>query len=156
MISRERLSGGGSADLGTIPEDVETLQTDLAALDSSVDAVAERVNALDGLSEIGNVGASQSMTAGSGNGTVKRITLTAANCNITFNTSASGVRKQLELEVTQDATGGRLITWVSNVVWPGGTEPTLSTAPGAVDRFVFVTYTNGTTWYGQTVGLAYS
>ncbi|MBX9579668.1 MAG: hypothetical protein K2X87_05105, partial [Gemmataceae bacterium] len=39
------------------------------------------------------------------------------------------------LTVVQDATGGRLLTWGSAFKFPGGTPPTLSTAPNAVDEF---------------------
>ena len=35
--------------------------------------------------------------------------------------------------IRQDATGGRLLTYGTAFKWPGGTVPTLSTAPNAVD-----------------------
>ena len=44
----------------------------------------------------------------------------------------------LVLEVIQDATGGRTITWGSNWNWPGGEAPTLSTDANAKDILTFL------------------
>ena len=44
---------------------------------------------------------------------------------------------------------------ITNIKWPGGTGPTLSTAYTAVDVFRFTTYDQGTTWWGETIGLNY-
>lgn len=41
------------------------------------------------------------------------------------------------LEVTQDGTGNRTLTFASGYLWAGGTAPTLSTAAGAVDVLSF-------------------
>ena len=41
------------------------------------------------------------------------------------------------LRVTQDGTGGRTLAFGSAYKWPGGSAPTLSTAPGAVDLITF-------------------
>jgi len=122
----------------------------------AVDA-SGRLNAVDGISTIGNVGSTQTLTAGGGNGTAKLITLTAATCTLTFVYAGNGGEiRTLELVITQDATGGRLITWPSSVKWANGTPPTLSTVAGSVDRVVVVTYNGGTTWYGDLVGRAYA
>ncbi len=56
------------------------------------------------------------------------------------------------LELAQDGSGGRLVTWPASVVWPGGTTPTLSTAAAAVDIFTFFSRNGGTTWYGFPTG----
>lgn len=114
-----------------------------------------RVNAVDGISNVGNVGATQTLTAGGGNGTAKLITLTAATCTLTLAVGGTEIRT-LELVITQDATGGRLITWPASVKWPSGTPPVLSTAGGSVDRVTLRTYDAGTTWYGQLVGKGYA
>jgi hypothetical protein len=42
------------------------------------------------------------------------------------------------LLVIQDGTGSRTITWPSEVKWPGGTAPTLSTGANDVDLVSFV------------------
>jgi len=49
------------------------------------------------------------------------------------------------LIVVQDGTGSRTITWNSVFKWVGGTAPTLTTANGSRDQFVFVS--NGTNMY---------
>lgn len=57
------------------------------------------------------------------------------------------------LEITQDAVGGRTVTWDPVFKFPAGVKPVLSTAANAVDLFSF--YCNGTTMYGSYVrGLA--
>jgi hypothetical protein len=51
------------------------------------------------------------------------------------------------LNVIQDATGSRTITWNAVFKWTGGTAPTLSTAASAKDFFVF--RSDGTNLYEQ-------
>jgi hypothetical protein len=76
------------------------------------------------------------------------------NVTYTFsNPGASGRASAFTLKVTQDSTA-RTITWPSSVDWPNATAPTLSTTSGAVDVFVFVTYSGGTTYYGFAAGQA--
>lgn len=47
----------------------------------------------------------------------------------------------------------KTITWQSDVDWPGGTAPTLSSSNDAVDVFVFLTVDGGQNFYGFTAGL---
>ena len=42
------------------------------------------------------------------------------------------------LQVIQDGTGGRTLTWATEFNWIGGTAPTLSTAAAARDRISFI------------------
>lgn len=78
-------------------------------------------------------------------------TLNAA-CTFTFTGATSGVLFAMVLELLQDATGSRLVTWPGSVVWPGGTAPVLSTTPAATDIFTFFSRDGGTTWYGFPTG----
>ncbi len=71
-----------------------------------------------------------------------------ANCTITLTGPASGPGCTIELRLTQDGTGSRLVTWPGSVVWAGGTAPVLATAAAAVDFIVLETIDGGTTWYG--------
>lgn len=48
------------------------------------------------------------------------------------------------IEITQDATGNRVPTWASAWTWPGGTAPALSTAAGAVDVVIGVSFDGAT------------
>jgi len=73
---------------------------------------------------------------------ITNITLTA-NCTLTFPTVAAG--KTVIVQLVQDATGSRTVTWPTAVKWVGGTTPTLSTVAGRVDLFSF-TSIDGTTW----------
>jgi hypothetical protein len=66
---------------------------------------------------------------------------------IAFSNEADGA--EVELYLTQDSTGGRLLTWPNNIIWEGGAAPTLSTAANAVDKVV-LRYRAGSVnaWYG--------
>lgn len=65
-------------------------------------------------------------------GQKQRITL-ASNVVFSF-LPPPGVANFL-LEVTQDATGGRTVTWPATCKFPNRTAPTLSSAPGSIDIF---------------------
>ena len=74
------------------------------------------------------------------------------NTTYTFsNPAASGDSSSFTLKVIQDSTA-RTITWPTSVDWVGGSAPTLSSASGAVDVFVFFTHDGGTTYYGFVAG----
>ncbi|NTW33158.1 MAG: hypothetical protein HGB12_11120, partial [Bacteroidetes bacterium] len=82
------------------------------------------------------------------NSNVQEITLTAARSFTFTNGKSGGVYSLL---INQDATGGRAITWPSNVKWIGGTAPTFTTTANAVDvvRFIF----NGTNYLAVGISL---
>jgi len=60
------------------------------------------------------------------------------------------------MEVTQDATGSRTITWPANVSWAGGTAPTLTTTASATDVLRFTWNATAAKWRGETVGKAFA
>jgi hypothetical protein len=84
------------------------------------------------------------------NGTVQIITLTG-NATITMPTAAVG--KSFILFLRQDATGSRSVTW-STVNWAGATAPTITGTASKQDIFSF--FSDGTSWYGVTVGQNYT
>ena len=84
------------------------------------------------------------------NGTVQIITLTAST-TITMPTAAVG--KSFILLLRQDATGSRTVTW-STVNWAGGTAPTVTSTASKQDIYSF--FSDGTSWYGVTVGQNYT
>jgi hypothetical protein len=66
-------------------------------------------------------------------GNVQQITLTG---NYIFGVPANAQDgSAIELYVIQDGTGSRTATWNSVFLFEGGTSPTLTTTPGAVDKF---------------------
>lgn len=83
------------------------------------------------------------------NGTVQNLTLTGSP-TITMPTVAAG--KSFIIILAQDGTGGRTVTW-STVIWPGGTAPTITSTANKRDIFSF--FSDGTSWYGVTVGQNY-
>jgi len=84
------------------------------------------------------------------NGTVQIITLTG-NATITMPTATSG--KSFIMFLKQDGTGSRTVTW-STVKWSGGTNPTITATASRQDIFSF--FSDGTNWYGVTVGQNYT
>lgn len=148
-INRKFASTGGESF------DPSDLIADIGDLNTGLTAAGVRLDSFDGISNIGAVGSTLTVTPGLGNGGIKLITLTA-NCTITFNNGLGDKLNSLELVITQDGTGGRTVTWNETVRWPGGVAPTLSTAAGAIDRIIFTSYDAGSTWYGDVVGLGYA
>lgn len=81
----------------------------------------------------------------SGNHTV---TLTGNPTLAVSNVSAGQI---FSINLTQDATGSRTVTWFSGISWAGGSAPTLTTTASKADRFIF--YAMKTTAYqGFIVG----
>jgi hypothetical protein len=80
------------------------------------------------------------------NGTVQIITLTG-NATITMPTAVSG--KSFIMFLRQDVTGSRSVTW-STVNWASATAPTITSTASKQDIYSF--FSDGTSWYGVTVG----
>ena len=69
-------------------------------------------------------------------GAIQRVTA-ISNLIIKFQNTVAG--RRLLLVIVQDVNGGHTVTaWPWYVRWSGGTEPTLSTDPGAVDLIEFL------------------
>jgi hypothetical protein len=83
-------------------------------------------------------------------GTVVTFTISGGNATITMPTAVAG--KSFILILTQDSVA-RTVTW-STVVWPSATAPTISTGSGKRDIFSF--FSNGTSWFGSTIGQNYT
>jgi hypothetical protein len=82
-------------------------------------------------------------------GTVENLTLTAGT-TITMPAAAAGKSFIVYLKT---GTGGFSVTW-STVKWPGGTAPTVTTTASRMDIYSF--FSDGTSWYGTTVGQNYT
>ena len=82
------------------------------------------------------------------NGTVQQLTLTA-NTTITMPTAAAGKSFVIMLAT---GTGGFTVTWTT-VKWAGGTAPTITATASKQDMFSF--FSDGTNWYGCTLGQSY-
>jgi len=85
-----------------------------------------------------------------------RLPLDSASCAITFSGAVDLQPSVLVLEVRQDATGSRLLTWPAAVKWPNGLAPTLSTVANARDRLEFTTRDGGATVDGVMVGAGFA
>ena len=83
------------------------------------------------------------------NGTMQDITLTGSP-TITMPTATAGKSFVLLL---RSGAGSYTVTW-STVKWPSGTAPTVTTTASRMDIYSF--YSDGTNWYGTTVGQNYT
>jgi hypothetical protein len=83
------------------------------------------------------------------NGTIQAFTISGGNATITMPTAVAG--KSFILILTQDSSP-RTVTW-STVVWPSAIAPTVSTGAGKRDIFSF--FSDGTSWFGATIGQTY-
>lgn len=138
-------SAGGTpitaAQLNRIEQGVETIDDRVAALETPL------------VHAVGNSGSALTLNP-TVTGYIKTITLTA-NCTFTLTGATAGTLTVLELILTQDATGGRTVTWPGSVRWSGGV-PVLTTTANGVDRLVLSSYDGGTIWYGDVIGKAYA
>jgi hypothetical protein len=100
----------------------------------------------DTLHTVASSGSSQTVDYGTAD--VWDITLTAA-CTISLTGFTNGNPDFLTLILRQDGTGSRLITWPT-ITWIGNgdIEPSLQTAPSAVDSVVLFSFDGGTTVFG--------
>jgi hypothetical protein len=94
---------------------------------------------------------STAITVDLANGTVQNLTLTAASVTITMPTAVAG--KSFIIILSQDATGSRSVTW-STVSWPSATPPSVTQTASRKDIFSF--FSNGTSWFGTTIGQNYT
>tara|TARA_R100001015_G_C4580156_1_gene136795 strand:+ start:202 stop:843 length:642 start_codon:yes stop_codon:yes gene_type:complete len=170
--------GGSSAAAGSFT--TLTASSTFTLGGTAVTATAAEINYLD-ITTLGTTQASKAVTADA-NGVVKFeaaiteqsptaltsgttvaldirdgsvFTITLAHNIGTFtwnNPATSGYVSSFVLQVTQDGTGSRTISWPAAVDWASATAPTLSTGAADVDIFVFYTINGGTTYYGFTAG----
>lgn len=77
---------------------------------------------------------------------VATLPLTGA-CSLTISGLSAG--GTYNLVVKQDATGSRVVTWVTAVKWSAGAAPTLSTAANSTDIVSFIY--DGTTLFGTAL-----
>lgn len=96
--------------------------------------------------EIDNGNSSSAATITWADSPYQTITLTA-ECDITFTPPSEPV--ELIFRIVQDSTGGRTINWPSDVKFPGGTKPVLTTAANAEDIIKFY-YDGSSAYYGNT------
>lgn len=100
-----------------------------------------------------NSTATGSVTVNLANGNVHALTLTGNVTTLTLSGSTASACCSLTLVITQDATGGRSITWPASVKWlPAGSAPTFTTTASTVSVVELFTINNGTTWYAGLAG----
>ena len=92
---------------------------------------------------------STAITLDLANGTFQVLTLTGSP-TITMPTAVAGKSFVVLLKT---GTGSFTVTW-STVKWPGGTAPTITSTASKQDIFSF--FSDGTNWYGTTVGQNYT
>ena len=120
-----------------------TFTISVEGVTSFVDAVNESFNLVTSTTN------TTSLDCRSGN--VFSHTLTENTTFIFNNPASSGSAYGMTIKLIQDSTP-RTVTWPASVDWAGAETPTISSASGGVDVFVFLTHDGGVTWYGFTAG----
>lgn len=82
-------------------------------------------------------------------GNIHHVTMPAGN--ITLTVSNETVGQCFIVEILQDGTGSRIVTWFSTISWAGGSAPVLTTIAGKKDVFGF-RVTAEDTYDGYIVG----
>jgi len=96
--------------------------------------------------QINNIGTSYTLDLNSG--TLFFLTL-LSNTTITMPTATAG---KSFVVILNSGTGGYSVTWTT-VRWPASTAPTLTSTASKADIFTF--FSDGTYWYGGTLGQNY-
>lgn len=72
--------------------------------------------------------------------------------NRTLAISGVDIGQKFVIRLKQDSSGSRTVTWFTNINWPGGLAPTLTTTANKTDVFGFIC-TSGTYYYdGYVIG----
>jgi hypothetical protein len=99
---------------------------------------------------VANVSGAQAMDLASQNYFAYTLT---GNATLSFsNVPSSGVVIAVTVELIQDGTGSRTVTWPGSVKWPGGVAPVLTTTAGKIDVVTLITRDGGTSWLGFVAG----
>ncbi len=128
-ISGAALTGLTAAQIaaGTFPGSAYTVQTLNVTTGVRSQSGAYHTTRRD---DRGNVTGSMTVTATNGN--VQRFRLTGNITSVTLTGFLAG--GAVVLDLVQDGTGGRTITWPSTIDWANGSAPTLTTTADRKDR----------------------
>lgn len=74
---------------------------------------------------------------------------------VIYNTGAN-TTNTFTLKLTQNGTGGHVVTWASNIRWASGVPPISSVGANQYDRYVFITDDGGSSWDGLLGGVNFS
>lgn len=85
-------------------------------------------------------------------GLIQKVTVNAAPVTLTFSNAVAG--QKIILELTQDVSGSRTITWPAAVRWAGGTAPTLTATASKTD--VIGLFFDGTYYLGAVYAQNYT
>jgi hypothetical protein len=80
---------------------------------------------------------------------IHKITMPAGNITIALSNISIG--QIIKIDITQDATGSRIVTWFTTIRWAGGLEPTLTTTANKRDS-IGIECTGSGTYDGYVIG----
>ena len=94
-----------------------------------------------------------SATAMTVNCALSNVFTTTLTTNVTVAPTFSNLKngQTINWRLKQDATGSRTMTWPAAFDWPGGTVPTLTTTPNAVDLLVATDFADTGLWLATLV-----
>ena len=145
-------TGSGAAALATFTAAGRALVDDADA-DAQLATLAAVDRENGGLETVAtNATATGAVTVNLSNGNLHHLTLTG-NVTLTLSGATNGRVCSLTLLITQDATGGRSITWPASVKWlPAGSAPSFTTTASTRSIVELFTIDGGTTWFAGLAG----
>jgi len=81
------------------------------------------------------------------------LTMSSGSNSLSFiNPAATGTLTNINLFLTQSASGNCVVSWPASVSWGNPSTPILSTTGNATDLLTFTTFTGGSKWLGFLAG----
>jgi hypothetical protein len=145
-------TGSGSVVLSTSPTlttpniGAATATSLTAATNTSINVIAGTYNTVQTYTP--SAGGTATLDCSKGN--THRITMPAGNITIALSNTTAG--QPIWVDIIQDATGSRTVTWFTTIKWAGGTAPTLTTTASKIDSFGFLVTTAGSAYQGYVIG----
>lgn len=139
-------TGTGSAVFGTSPTiTTPTINQVNASANTSVQINAGFYSPVQSYAPAG----AGTATLDFSKGNYHRITMPTGNITIAFSNTTNG--QPVIIDIIQDATGSRTVTWPT-IKWAGGAAPTLTTAASKIDTLGILVTTAGSVYQGYVVG----
>jgi hypothetical protein len=151
-----------SAEISTLTEKTSIADNDLFIIEDSESSNAKKKVKLSNVLAnamskhlICTANTGTGYTIDLANGTVFELTLDNATTFTFPSTGIAGELGEFWIYLKRDATGGRTITWDSDIKWAMDIVPSLDTTASTLTIFRFTQLGNSSRWYGEVLGMGY-
>lgn len=134
------ITGQNLSDSGILATDVVTLAGTQALNNKTLTKPTVNADVKGIQSYTPDVGGTATLDCSLSN--IHKITMPAGNITIALSNVTTG--QVIKIDITQDGTGSRTVTWFSTIRWADGVVPTLTTTASKRDSFGFECTGSGT------------